>query len=99
MAERKIYLGTFGPVIFDDTDLIEDEDGDFSGEYYHALTSNKQLIITELATDPDHVARYEDLLNARRASLMGASSDVRVLGDTWETKRPAQRYALLLGGF
>lgn len=32
MAERKVYLGSEGPFLFDDTEAISDPDGDFSGE-------------------------------------------------------------------
>lgn len=31
MALRKVYIGSVGPFIYDDTDLVDDPDGDFSG--------------------------------------------------------------------
>ena len=32
MAEKKLYIGDIGPLLFDDDDDIDDPDGDFSGE-------------------------------------------------------------------
>jgi len=44
MAVKKIYIGSVGPFEYDDTDLIEDADGDFAGEYQQAIRTNGALI-------------------------------------------------------
>jgi hypothetical protein len=61
MAEKKFYVGTFGPFIFDNTDPVDDPDGDFAGENYHSFTSDEQMYITEDPTDDYHVLRLKDL--------------------------------------
>lgn len=40
MAERKVYIGSVGPFLFDDADLINDSDGDFSGETYGGFVTD-----------------------------------------------------------
>lgn len=40
MALKKIYIGSFGPALYDDTDDISDVDGDFSGKTQQALTTD-----------------------------------------------------------
>jgi len=45
MAEKKVYIGSIGPFIYDDDDLIDDEDGDFSGEYQKALATTGDQIV------------------------------------------------------
>lgn len=60
MAEKKIYIGSVGPYLFEDDELIEDEDGDFSGEVRHAITTNRQLIVTEAPTDDNELMRLGD---------------------------------------
>lgn len=60
MALRKLYIGTVGPFLYDDADLIDDEDGDFAGENYKGLVTNGQLIVEEAPTDPSHVMRKVD---------------------------------------
>ena len=60
MAEKKLYLGSVGPYLFEDDELIEDEDGDFSGELRHAITTNRQMIVTETPTGDDELIRLGD---------------------------------------
>jgi len=43
MAIKKIYIGSFGPLIYDDTSDIDDPDGDFSGETLQAVRSDGSL--------------------------------------------------------
>jgi len=40
MALKKIYVGSYGPALYDDTDDIDDADGDFSGKTQQALTTD-----------------------------------------------------------
>lgn len=60
MTIRKVYFGSRGPFLYDDTDLINDADGDFAGMYYSGVVA-EQMIVTEAPTDPSHVARLSDL--------------------------------------
>ena len=60
MALRKVYIGSVGPFLYDDTDLIDDVDGDFAGEENRGLITNGQLIVEEAPTKPGHVLRQED---------------------------------------
>lgn len=43
MAEKKIYIGSVGPLLYDDTDDINDADGDFSGESYKGLMTDGDI--------------------------------------------------------
>jgi hypothetical protein len=40
MAIKKIYIGSIGPFEYDDSEDIDDADGDFLGEKKQALRSN-----------------------------------------------------------
>jgi len=40
VAEKKIYIGSVGPFLYDDTDNIDDPDGDFSGQTLKGLTTD-----------------------------------------------------------
>ena len=61
MAERKVYIGSVGPYLFDDTDPIDDADGEFSGELQHCLVSNRQAFITEAPAESDELVRLQEL--------------------------------------
>jgi len=61
MAEKKIYIGSVGPYLYDDANLIEDEDGDFPGKSYKAITSNGQMHLTQAPIDGEEIVRLEDL--------------------------------------
>jgi len=74
MAEKKIYIGSVGPFLFDDDSLIDDEDGDFAGVYQKALVSDKQMVITETPSADEHVLRLQDM--AGRVLAPVAVSDI-----------------------
>ena len=40
MTERKIYVGSHGPSLYDDDDLISDVDGEFDGQYFDGLVTD-----------------------------------------------------------
>ncbi len=61
MTEKKIYIGSVGPFIFDDTDLIDDEDGDFAGDTMKSIVTNHQMQITDPPADDEHIVRLEDM--------------------------------------
>jgi hypothetical protein len=60
MAEKKIYMGSVGPSLFEDDELIDDEDGEFSGELRHAIVTNRQMLITEAPSSNDELMRLGD---------------------------------------
>ena len=47
MALQKIYIGSVGPFLYEDTDPINDVDSDFAGEDRNALTTGGQLLIED----------------------------------------------------
>ena len=51
MTERKIYIGSVGPFLYDDADPIDDQDGDFSGENYHGLLSDGNVFAANIDQD------------------------------------------------
>jgi hypothetical protein len=60
MAERKFYIGSVGPYLYDDTDLINDPDGDFPGEGMYTLVTNHQMIVNESPSQDGHLMRLGD---------------------------------------
>ena len=60
MAEKKLYIGSVGPLLFDDTDPINDADGDFPDELYHGFVTNGQILITEAPDNDYEVMRLGD---------------------------------------
>lgn len=61
MTERKVYIGSAGPFLYDDTDLVADEDGDFPGQYFAGITA-EQVQVTEIPVLGTDVLRYEDII-------------------------------------
>ena len=61
MVERRTYFGTTGPFIYDDTDLIADEDGYFTDEYYGSMVSTHQGYIEEDPTEDRHICLLNTL--------------------------------------
>jgi len=45
VTERKIYFGSHGPYLYDDTDLIGDGDGDFSGQAYDSIVTDGDMFV------------------------------------------------------
>ena len=43
MTTRKIYTGGNGPYLFDDTNLVNDQDGDFAGQTRDAIVTDGDL--------------------------------------------------------
>lgn len=88
MAEQKIYYGTVGPFLYEDTDLIEDADGDFAGETYEALVTSGQLYVATAPTKSQHVLRKIDILNILYPVgsvyiSATATSPATLFGGTW----------------
>jgi len=50
MAEKKVYIGSFGPILYDDSNAIDDADGDFTGEDQKGLVTDGDVLIGGDAT-------------------------------------------------
>ena len=61
MALKKVYFGSFGPLIYDDTAPVNDPDGDFAGEDHQSIITDGQLFVEEAPTADKEVLRLEDL--------------------------------------
>jgi len=81
MTERKVYIGSFGPFLFDDTDSIDDPDGDFSGMSYKGLVTDGGIIMGSmdlLDTDASNVLSLvwnEDDTADRTLSILVGGGD------------------------
>ena len=64
MAVRKVWLGSVGPYQYDDADLINDVDGDLTGETFAGVSTTGQMHVSQDATLPDHVARFSQVQNS-----------------------------------
>ncbi len=62
MAVKKVYYNSVGPFLYDDTDAIDDYDGDFSGETRQALTTEGQLLVEGEPVDDNNITRFIDIL-------------------------------------
>ena len=69
MARRKIYFGSLGPFIYDDEDLINDQDGDFPG-----------LTRKAIATDGDFFGDF-GRLTGLKVALSNLTGDYTVDAD------------------
>ena len=76
MAEQKIYIGSVGPFLYDDTDPIDDADGDFAGESIGGLALTGQAIIETAPTQANQIARKQEV-DAVLSS--GLSATIRVI--------------------
>jgi hypothetical protein len=77
MAEKKVYLGSMGPYLFDDGDLVDDPDGDWNGEDVVGVRSDSPFIAPEFRGIPISSVSVTDIddpsteLNALSATLVG----------------------------
>jgi hypothetical protein len=77
VAEKKVYLGSQGPYLFDDSDILDDPDGDFSGQAQIGIVSNSQIVATEFVGIPISSISVTDIddpsteLNPLSASTVG----------------------------
>lgn len=63
MADKEFFVGSFGPYIFDDTDVVTSRSGTFDGETREAFMTEGQMWVGEDPSYVYHVARYQNLLN------------------------------------
>lgn len=61
MTTKKVYIGSVGPFLFDDSANLNDFDGDFSGETLKAIISDKQFHITEAPSADEEIMRQVDV--------------------------------------
>ena len=94
MAVKKVYLGSIGPYLFDDTDDIDDPDGDFAGRQVAPITA-EQLQITSAPAANDQVIRFQELISDLRRYSVLASPTLTAF--TPSNKRDF-RYLFMLGG-
>ena len=77
MTLRKVYFGDFGPFLVPDDHLVNDPDGDFSGEYHIGVRSEAPLKATEFQGIPVMGVSVVDIddpsaeLNVLSASAIG----------------------------
>lgn len=64
MAERKVWVGSSGPFLYDDTDLIDDEDGDLAGLSIASISTTGQMQVMTAPSINGHVLRMEDVTDA-----------------------------------
>jgi len=74
MTEQKVYIGSIGPFIFDDTETVNDPDGDFAGENQKGVVTN-QMYLADPASNPGEVVRIDELqVDTRRYSTFASPS-------------------------
>lgn len=61
MAEKKIWIGSVGPFLYDDAENVQDPDGTFSGKTQRGVFSEGAIYVDEKPVDSDEVVRMEDL--------------------------------------
>jgi len=83
VAVKKVYIGSIGPLLYDDTDLIEDEDGDFSGVFQKGITTDGQVLVSEAPSEDEHVVRLTDIEG--NLSRTAYSANTILKADTDET--------------
>lgn len=86
MTERKIYIGSIGPFLYDDESPIEDKDGDFSGLNYQGLVTSGQLYISDPPTDDNHVLRKGDAYIADTSGKVedNLTADQNLTAGSWQ---------------
>lgn len=72
MAEKKAYVGSSGPFLFDDTELVDDPDGDFAAETQAAFLTDGQMRVGTAPSDSKDVVRLSDLTTSSEEAEMFA---------------------------
>lgn len=74
MAEQKVWIGSVGPFLYDDTDMIDDVDGDLPTATHSGLVTTGQMIVSEAPSTDDNVLRMQDVTET--ASLPYVEGDL-----------------------
>jgi hypothetical protein len=61
LALKKVYFGSVGPFVYDDTVPVNDPDGDFAGEDHRSMTTDGQLFVEQGPVLDEEVIRLVDL--------------------------------------
>lgn len=64
MAEQKVWMGSIGPFLYDDTDLINDVDGDMPSATHSGIVTTGQMIVNQAPLINGNVLRMQDVTNA-----------------------------------
>jgi len=97
MTVQKIYVGSFGPALFDDTEDIGDPDGDFSGETQVAFrTDGSGLFDGDFGVGGDLDVTGDATVGSLKLNDTNASHTLQLL---WNEDDTADRILnLLVGG-
>ena len=74
MAIKKLYAGSIGPYLYDDANPVNDVDGDFAGEDRNAIVTDGQMIVEGAPTNPNNVARYQDLTSLLSLTIVDVTA-------------------------
>jgi hypothetical protein len=61
MTVRKYYIGSQGPYFYDDTEPINDVDGDFTGETRKGFITDGPAKVSQIPSEDFDVIRFDDL--------------------------------------
>ncbi len=75
MAEQKVWVGSVGPFLYDDSDPYDDEDGDLAGKDYVGIATTGKMIAETAPSGPNEVLRWQDNING-----YGSAIDVTIAG-------------------
>jgi hypothetical protein len=113
MAERKVYVGSMGPYLIEDTDDLDDADGDFSGQKMVGIVSDTKIVATEFLGIPISSISVTDIddpsaeLNPLSASEVGGliatyqavgSADDEFTMYLWDTDAAAENVPYTVDG-
>ena len=74
MTEKRVYLASVGPIIFDDTEELDDTEGIFTGRKQAALTTDGSLI---LIAGADMIFEGADSFGGGYVNFKGSTKAVR----------------------
>ena len=78
MTVRKVWLGSTGPFLYDDSVLYIDEDGVISPDNQQAIATDGQIVVQSPPSSPVHIVRKQDLDDAL-GDISGLEARVLVL--------------------
>jgi len=74
MTVRKIYIGSVGPFLFDDEDLINDPDDEWDGEYQRGITTDAPISAPGVVSPPTSIVADYTVLETDGFILADATS-------------------------
>ena len=83
MAERKLYVGSVGPFLYDDATAIDDPEGDFAGEDHCGVVTDGQLLVATAPSNNHHVLRLGDIAFMSNPVLFDLTG-IRTLNMTYQ---------------